>query len=321
MKKQLPILGLLFLFNAPLLAEEGQSVSELLLNTIIERSPYGRYQRGDRSPGAKSLRSDPRCSTPDFLNLQLLQKTPTEIRIPRPDEVLRDSIENARTRDLSLSISYFEDELIKLSATFMAQHSEDPLAKDREICVGSALFAAPNAISLGIGIMVFDPQLFFQIARNESANDWSMKAIVAHEFAHQLQYWFDEPFLSEAIGEKPKVRNLELQADCVAAALLSKLHDDFPVSSALSDAKIPFNEAVIGAFSSLGDFELESASHHGSAYERALMLNFGREAATSLKEKSEPISTSLKICRDKIQSMNKRFGEILWPLGSSLDTK
>lgn len=200
------------------------------------------------------------------------------------------------------------------------QAARDPLALNRELCSTSGVFESPNAVSIGYGFMVFDPHIFFLIARREKTTTWSLRAVLAHELAHQFQIWNNDPVLYRQKSGKVFVRDKELQADCAASALLYRQHKEGRYQADKDDVKVAFDEAVTDAFVGLGDFKLkELGTHHGTAWERALMQLAGKKAAIELAEKGDQgITAVLKYCRDYIEKMNSKFGDELWPMGSNL---
>jgi hypothetical protein len=72
------------------------------------------------------------------------------------------------------------------------------------------------ALSTSNGFIAFEPAAIIQI--NELVPDaersmYSVVVVFAHEFAHQLQYWYGNPFE----GDK-SMRRTELAADCMGSA-------------------------------------------------------------------------------------------------------
>lgn len=299
---------------------QAKSVSELLLEDIVARSPYGRYLAQDYQPGVRLLRESKRCSTDDVVNVFRLQKDPQKIRIPDVAEVFRDKMPNDRTKDLTIHVGELESTLLTELMRMMQMFSDEPAVNRRELYVVVAEFPTPNAVSMGLGFLVFDPQLFFQIIGNEQTNGWSIRAVVAHEFAHQLQYWHDEPLMRRMLNGELYARDKELQADAVGAAMLTRLWNEGLKSDRKEDdAAQPFSQALSSAFLSLGDFMIAHTDHHGSAYERSLMVDYGHQIAgalTILKDRSS--KGLLDHSRSKIEAMNAKFGDTLWPIGSRL---
>jgi len=168
--------------------------------------------------------------------------------------------------------------------------------------------------------MVFDPYLFFNLIRSEKSNSWSLRAVLAHEFAHQLQVWRNDPVLYKEKNKRPFVRDKELQADCAAAAILTRVHREGNYEKDANEKNMPFEDALRNAFASIGDFELGALEgHHGTAYERALMVPVGqRIAADILAKKDQSATAILQACGDYINAMNKKFADDLWPIGSKL---
>jgi len=297
------------------------SVRDLVIQGIYERSPLGRYEKKDFSPGVKSFRTEARCIRDDLTNVFLLQQPPQEVRIPESFEIFKDKQESDRTRDVTITISDFETQLINHLRRQMDIFvtGKDPVVEKREICLSSLVFESPNAVSIGYGFMAFDPQLFFQIIRSEKSNSWSLLGVVAHELSHQFQIWHQDPTTRKTKNNKPFIRDKELQADCAAAAIMAKRKEQEP--DLHKEAGIEFETAVFDAFISLGDFELDSlGSHHGTAYERGLMVRTGLDIYEDSKKSQKPLHSGdlLKACGEKINALNKKFGEDLWPIGSKL---
>jgi hypothetical protein len=296
-------------------AQTMQSIKDLVLTGILKRSPQGHFIAKDFAPGVKSFRNDARCIQDDVVNLFKTQDPPQTVSFFGEGDVIVDARPNERTKDLSLVIKDFEQQLIsEMKTQLMVFNSRlDPITLNREVCMGSLRFESPNAVSSGLGFLLFDPQLFFNIVRHERTNEWSLRAVIAHEFAHQLQFWTLDPTVFKTKNGKPFVRDQELQADCVASAILTELHE-----RSQQPDRATFGEALGGAFASLGDFELHHAQHHhGTAYERTLMIEAGQKQWTDLTKATNFKSQSLLDgCRDYINHMNQKYGEELWPFAS-----
>jgi hypothetical protein len=306
----------LFALNPATAAEIGE-VRKLAFKGIQDRSPYGRYTAQSYSPGVKSFRQESRCVIPDLVQFFQLQQNPIAFRMSLPSDVYYDKKPNSKTRDLSLRADYFETTLVAELEKIMALFPiyADPVVRNREICLTTGVFAKPNALSIGLGFMVFDPYLFFQIIRHPQANSWSLLAIVAHEFAHQLQVWHMDPLVLKEKNKRRYVRDMELQADCAASAMLARHHAVNP-----RENEGPFELALANAFISLGDFELNHyEGHHGTAWERQLMVEAGLHVSQELQRQNNKTSASLLLlCRQKIEWMNTKYGPDLWPIGSQL---
>jgi hypothetical protein len=302
---------------APASSAEMGDVRKLAFKGIQDRSPYGRYSAQSFSPGVKSFRREGRCVIPDLVQFFQLQQNPIAFRMSLPSDVYYDKKPNSKTRDLSLHAEYFETTLVAELEKIMALFPifADPVVRNREICLTTGTFERPNALSIGLGFIVFDPHLFFQIIRHPQANSWSLLAIVAHEFAHQLQVWHLDPLILKEKAKRRYVRDMELQADCAAAAMLARLHAVNP-----RENEGPFALALADAFMSLGDFELDHyEGHHGTAWERQLMIEAGLNVSQELQKQNNKTSASmLLLCRQKIEWMNTKYGPDLWPIGSQL---
>jgi len=307
--------------------EEG-GLRQMLLNGIFQRSPLGRFDRKDFSPGVKDFRSDKRCHLEDLTTLFMLQQPPMKLNVPDLNAVVSDAAASPKTKDMFISIRFFESQLLtELSKqlSFFNRHPKSTV-REREICIVSADLGAPNAFSIGFGFMVFDPQLFFQIARAEKANSWSMRTVLAHELAHQLQVWHQSPTAVKTRKDPqtgalvPYVRDQELEADCTASVILAYQRELQGVVNPAEDHLDVFRSALYDAAVSLGDFEFGTpAQHHGTAYERALMINAGLKIYEELKAKQDLRSESvLSACLATINELNRIHGESLWPIGSPL---
>jgi len=297
-----------------------QSVREIIQEGIFKRSPIGRFIEGDFSPGVKLFRDEARCVHEDLQRVFSMQTPPIIARFPARDEEVFDKTPNDRTRDLRIQIEEFEDQIVlELGAQLRVFEVAGDLVTDRrEICVGSAQFESPNAISIGYGFLVFDPAIFFKIAQRENTNEWSMRSIIAHEFAHQLQIWHNDPTLRQEKNSRTFVRNKELQADCVAAGILQRQSRLFPETQRGPEAET--NAAIVSAFILLGDFQIDHfEGHHGTSYERLLMAQIGIQKAQE-RANLGPVTSEhlLQFCSTYIDGMNLRFGDQIWPFGSRL---
>lgn len=315
------ILGLSF---ASGLAAQTQQLSEksirqILLEGIQSRSPLGRFLKGEFSPGVKRFGVDPQCVEQDLLSIFSLQQPPMKVQLPELTDVFEDKTPNPRTRDLSIEVDTFESVIVReLNHQLSLFPDGDLFTKNRELCVDAVEFERPNAVSIGFGFLAFDPNLFFQLARDKNFNEWSIRAIIGHELAHQLQIWTTDPTLFKKKDGRAFIRDKELQADCVSSAILFEQSQSLPAT--VEDKEANINNALGLAFSSLGDFELAHyEGHHGTAWERALMVTVGAQKAAELSRESKFSSKEvLAACRSYIDAMNQKFGEELWPMGSRL---
>lgn len=309
-----------FLVSGPLFSQEILSVRELVFKGLYQRSPFGRYEARDFSPGVKGFGLSDRCLEEDLRSFFQLQEPPTKVILPEQNKTYTDKDPNIRTRDLSLIIKDFEAVLREELQVQISLFEDDPVIKNREVCVDAVEFDHPNAVSVGLGYLLFDPQLFFQILRSEASNEWSLRAILSHEFAHQLQIWTSDASLFRTKNEVRFVRDKELQADCVASAILYRQSSVDP--KAVVDKTTPIANALISAFVSLGDFEIHHyEGHHGTAYERSLMVSVGIDSLRDIERRKEAFTSEgiLSACLEYIDGMNQKYGDELWPMGSRLD--
>lgn len=295
-----------------------QSIRDSLLTGIFERSPLGRFMNQDFSPGVKSFDKSERCIHKDLKTFFMLQQPPWKVRFPSGEEVFRGDPEDLKMRDYSVRTQDFEDSILNELRIQLGLFDES-LTDDRELCVESAVFSRPNAVSIGFGFLVFDPHIFLQIASKEDTNEWSMRAIIAHEFAHQLQVWArshkqqDMMTVREIKEGRVFVRDKELQADCIAAGILSEQ------SLEMGQPRNEVRQAITSAFVGIGDFDIDHfEGHHGTAWERSLMAAVGFDLANT-REEEVNLSDILESCRIYIQEMNEKYSDEIWPMGSSLD--
>lgn len=293
-------------------AQELPSVRELLFQKLYESSPMGRYQRKDFSPGVKRFFHSDRCQISDLKTFFSLQEPPMQVSIPGSEVIFQDKLPTLETRDLFIQTGDFEERLVSELEIQMSLFRNDPVIKNREVCLDVIEFKHPNAVSVGLGYLLFDPQLFFQTIQEEATDEWSLRAILAHEFAHQLQVWTNDKSLHQLKNGVRYVRDKELQADCVASAIL--------YLQSLKEGGKDIFEALISVFVSLGDFEIHHyEGHHGTAYERSLMARVGMEFVKEGSQDKVQVSPVMNACMLYIDKMNKKFGNTLWPMGSQLD--
>lgn len=178
----------------------------------------------------------------------------------------------------------------------------------RHVCLGMINYAkGPNAISHPQGYVLFDPRFMFIVAREPGNNAAAVPTVLMHEFAHQLQFWFGDPFRADKSH-----RRTELAADCIAGAIQA-------MRAAISP-NLNFNAYASGipaSVAKLGDLNFEGVDHHGTDIERNTVAKFGVDAIVAHVTKNKTI-TGIKVigimnaCNKFIADRDKTYGPN-WP--------
>lgn len=122
------------------------------------------------------------------------------------------------------------------------------------------------ALSTGSGFIAFVPDAI--IAMNDLIPDsertmYSATVAFAHELAHQLQFWYGDPFS----GDKT-ARRTELAADCMGTAFVAMTHPDGWIRDEVE-------KGAAGALQAYADLKFASKSHHGTRVDRGHMAHEG----------------------------------------------
>ena len=122
------------------------------------------------------------------------------------------------------------------------------------------------ALSTSNGFIAFEPAAIIQI--NELVPDaersmYSVVVVFAHEFAHQLQFWYGNPFA----GDK-SMRRTELAADCMGAAFVAMTQPSGWIMDQV-------HKGVVGALQAYADLKFRSVMHHGTRVDRGHMAHEG----------------------------------------------
>ena len=122
------------------------------------------------------------------------------------------------------------------------------------------------ALSTGGGFIAFEPAAI--LAMNELIPDaersmYSVTVAFAHELAHQLQYWYGDPF-----ADDKTVRHTELAADCMGTAFVAMAQPDGWIMAEVE-------RGAVGAPQAYADLRFKSASHHGTRVDRGRMAHDG----------------------------------------------
>ncbi len=136
------------------------------------------------------------------------------------------------------------------------------------------------ALSTSNGFIAFEPAAIIQI--NELVPDaersmYSVVVVFAHEFAHQLQYWYGNPFA----GDK-SMRRTELAADCMGSAFVAMTQPSGWIMEQV-------HKGVVGALQAYADLKFRSVMHHGTRVDRAQLAHAGVELVTSRRAQQQPL--------------------------------
>lgn len=230
-------------------------------------TPAQRFKRGIYTPSIAVVTDSNACSQVAVRRLfpKILQKNQV-VTMRNPNKVFSDpekmSVSEVLDRanlELSLLLSHF-------------YANDDPISKNRSICIGLATMGKPNAISLDEGYIMADPRILFDVRQRTKFGDFSDRVIFLHEFAHQIQFWSADPFAADKT-----VRRTELTADCMASAFLvllwAKPGEDHQMTE----------QGLREVAASIGDYSAEEG-HHGTPKERGAAATWGTNFILSRKK-------------------------------------
>lgn len=288
------------------------------LNQAIAASPMGKYLAGERRSGIYNFNDSKVCNRWALQSIYANQEKPVAVRLLDDNGPIWDEREGPKDIGRAGSMIRLWVDTMN-DAQNMLIRNGDLNAMSHHVCIGFGKFAAPNAESMGAGYITFDPQILLDTNHNPNRSAYSMDAIAMHEFAHQLQYWTDEPTLNDVLVAtgKPYARRAELSADCAAAALLGALN--IPKIGRFWQIE---KSGVSAAIKAVGDYEILSGNHHGTPRERELAVNFGLNLAEKTSSRGLGLKgfTSryiLNSCRAFIDRMDSHYGNP-WPIWAVL---
>jgi hypothetical protein len=284
-------------------------------NDVVRLSPIGRYDAGERRFGAYSLNDPQMCSLWAVRQFFAVQDPPLAARFLGDADLVWDARNPAGDRgEARFQIRNWVNTIN--AVLNQLRTNGDVAVSGRYFCVGLAKYAAPNALSIGLGFIVFDPQVFIDVNYNPNRSGMSMDAIAMHEVAHQLQYWTNERVLGDRLPDgRPYARRTELQADCTSAALIAA---QWLPKVGVDLWRRLDRDGVMAAVRAVGDFEILDQSHHGTPHEREVAAELGalysedyvqRNAGQAPRFLSVPV---LNGCRASIEAMDRKWGNP-WP--------
>ena len=119
--------------------------------------------------------------------------------------------------------------------------------------------AAALVVALGLAAILAMNELIPDAERSM----YSVTVAFAHELAHQLQYWYGDPF-----ADDKTVRHTELAADCMGTAFVAMAQPDGWIMAEVE-------RGAVGALQAYADLRFKSASHHGTRVDRGRMAHDG----------------------------------------------
>jgi hypothetical protein len=168
----------------------------------------------------------------------------------------------------NVPVSFFTREILTSlnRATGALAALGDTEINQKRVCVGIYNWGELNARSYSEGYIMVDPIAIREMWNMPTRTMFSDQQVYLHEFAHQLQYWYGNPFQADKT-----VRRSELAADCVASALLHLswrgLNENILSMEALG---------IVASAERVGDDNQDSPQHHGTAEERKRAVLAGK---------------------------------------------
>lgn len=219
-------------------------------------SPLERFLAGDRTFGVFSVH-DARCDIPTW------NATAPRIGLAGA-ELLEDS---TTIGDTTVSVGAMTggvvDDLSKILAALAAFGDSD--VDGHHVCIVPAA-GVGVALSTGNGYIAFEPAAIIQmndLIPDAERSMYSSTVAFAHELAHQLQYWYGDPF----DGDK-SARRTELAADCMGSAFVAMTQPDGWIMDEVE-------RGAAGALQAYADLKFRSKSHHGTRFDRGHMAHEG----------------------------------------------
>lgn len=248
-------------------------------------SPIERYLAGDRTFGAHPIDA-PACEAAAWDATAVALGLHGSARVPRTatfagTDITVGAMLDGITRDLQAVMTALRD----------AGRSD---LGDHHVCIVAASGVGP-ALSTSNGFIAFDPLEI--LAMNTLIPDaersmYSGTTALAHEFAHQIQYRYGDPFAGERT-----VRHSELAADCMGTAFVAM---QWP-SGWITDE---IERGAVGALQAYADVKFASTLHHGTRPDRGRMAKDGVAlvAAARAEKRALDLGTIKQRCEDAVRA-------------------
>ncbi len=134
---------------------------------------------------------------------------------------------------------------------------------------------SPNSVSLPSGDVLYGVNLFQQLVSAYGGDAAPISGVLAHEWAHQIQFgygWFT--------SNEPTARPIELEADAFSGYYMA-LGESYAWTSV---------DDYFSALASLGDYNFNDPSHHGTPQERLAAAQLGFQTAIQQIETNTPLT-------------------------------
>ncbi len=147
------------------------------------------------------------------------------------------------------------------------------------VCIVPAM-GVGVALSTSNGFIAFEPAAILEV--NDLVPDaersmYSVVVIFAHELAHQLQFWYGDPFE----GDK-SMRRTELAADCMGATLVAMTQPDGWIMAEVE-------RGVVGGLQAYADVKFRSVMHHGTRVDRGRLAHAGIGLVATSRTQARPL--------------------------------
>lgn len=241
-----------------------------IVATAPAASPLERYLAGDRTFGVFPIADAARCDAPSWSATAAALGMGDSVLLP-PGTVLVGT-----TVTVGAMTGGIVDDLGAILVALRDAGGSD--IDGHHVCVVPAA-GVGVALSTGNGFIAFEPAAILQM--NDLIPDaertmYSASVAFAHELAHQIQYWYGNPF-----ADDKSVRRTELAADCMGSAFVAMTR---PSGWIMDEVE----RGAVGALQAYADLKFRSKAHHGTRYDRARMAHDGigvvaasrRDAAT-----------------------------------------
>ena len=242
--------------------------------TSAGSSPVEKWLAGDRTFGVYSIHDAAHCDIASW-NATAPKLGLADQQVLPPSTVLVGT-----TVTVQAMTGGIIDDLTKVMTALRDAGGSD--IDGHHICVVPAA-GVGVALSTGSGFIAFEPAAILQM--NELIPDsdrtmYSSWVAFAHEFAHQLQYWYGDPF----DGDK-SVRHTELAADCMGTAFVAMTQPAGWITDQVE-------QGAVGALQAYADLKFRSKSHHGTRYDRARMARDGVALVTTARKAGTTLDIS-----------------------------
>ncbi|HVV87544.1 MAG TPA: hypothetical protein VHE35_31100 [Kofleriaceae bacterium] len=226
-------------------------------------SPLEQYAAGDRTFGIFGIDDAVHCDLAAWAATAPNVGLADAVVLP-PSAIIGDS-----TVTVGAMAGGVRDDLSRILAALRDLHDSD--IDGHHVCIVPAS-GVGVAVSIPAGYIAFEPAAILQMNQLIPDSDrtmFSSEVAFAHEFAHQIQFWYGDPF----DGDK-SVRRTELAADCMGTAFVAMTEPAGWITDQVE-------KGAAGALQAYADLEFRSKLHHGTRFDRAHMAHEGVAIVTA----------------------------------------